>query len=790
MSRKKTGTIGILSMLLLLFMVIVVQAETIKIPWPTDVTHTYKGGFALYSGHNGMDINASSGTVLYAPFDGTATFYQRYRPVNGTNVYVSYGNYVEITSTDERCPGYKVIICHMSSFSGASFKVNAVNATGYYSDHSGAMSVASWNSATDKIANCGTKEVYMGDIVGYSGSTGRSTGPHLHITLYKGSTLVDPYSYFDDTISAYDYARSVMIKSEIPTLYIDETNTFLWYVKEGIDKSTVRWKAEPSGIVEINNNGDVKGKAEGVATVRAYVVRKDGKEIPSPESRTITVKKPTIKLNYTTATIYGNETLQLKATVEGPKKDVVWKVNSTLYSRVDNNGLVKMGSMETTKAVATTVTATANGVSATCKVTRKPALLKFIQDNWMLNAGVSKTIKVSARGTSKVKYASNNTKVATVDSSTGKVTIKKEGTAKITATGGGGLASYTIKAKPTVKVNATSLKLNMDTSKKLKVTVKGSSARKKWSSSNAKIASVSSNGKIKAKAPGTATITVTVKGVHGNVSASCKVTVVGPTITLNKTSLKLGKDEKAALIATVKNSKKNVKWKTSNSKVVSISKKKNTVTLKAKKAGTATITAYIGNAKASCKVTVQEVDWKSLYYNFLKKAETSYSYKSGKYNVTSKAGSFYLIHLNSDKIPELAVSWDSVGYGGPESFNVFTVKNEKVVFCGSVSQKGRYNLVYNRKYKAISNGWWTNGVGGSGEALWIVKNGKLVEYKYAYCYMDKGGYSYKTGNTSASAKKVSRSASNSFCKKYFNSKNQVAGTRLRNIESVRLKQFK
>lgn len=47
-----------------------------KIPWPTDVTNTYKGGFSLYAGHNGMDINAKSSSVLYAPFDGTAVFRQ------------------------------------------------------------------------------------------------------------------------------------------------------------------------------------------------------------------------------------------------------------------------------------------------------------------------------------------------------------------------------------------------------------------------------------------------------------------------------------------------------------------------------------------------------------------------------------------------------------------------------------------------------------------------------------------------------------------------------------------
>lgn len=790
MSKKKTGMIGLLSLLLMLFFVVTVHAEIIDIPWPTDVEHTYKGGFSLYSGHNGMDINASSGTILYAPFDGKATFYQRYRPVGDTDVYVSYGNYVEIVSTDERCPGYKIVICHMSRFSGASFKVNAVNAADYYKDTSGTMAVASWNSSTDKIVKCGTKDVYMGDIVGYSGSTGRSTGPHLHVTLYKGSSLLDPYSYFDDTISAYDYARSVKIESEIPTLYIDETNTFLWSVKEGIDKSTVRWKAEPSGIIEINNKGDVKGKAEGEVTVRAYVLRKDGKEIMSPDSRTITVKKPTIKLNYEKATVYGNETLQLKATVEGPQKEVAWKASSTLYSTVDKNGLVKMGSMETTRTVTTTITATANGVSATCKITREPGIIKFSNTSYTLNAGVVKTIKPTTKGVEKVKYTSNNTKVATVDSSTGKVTVIKEGTAKITAAGSGRSASYTIKAKPVVKLNKSSLKMNMDSGQKLTVTVKGSSARKKWTSSNPNVASVTSTGTIKPKKAGTTTIKVSVNGVHGTVSATCKVTVVAPKITLNKNSLDLVKNKTVTLTATVKNTKKTVKWKSNNSKIVSLTRNGNKVVIKGKKVGSATITAYIGDVKATCKIKVEESNWKGLYYNFLKKAESSFNYKEGKYTHTAKAKSFYLLHLNDDSIPELILSQETVNFGAPENFWVYTVKNNKVVYAGSVFFKGASNVYYNKKYKAISNGWWTNGIGGAGEALWIVKNGKLKQYKYAYEYYYNGRWVYETGNTGSAAKKVSKGAAQAFSKKYFNSKDKISGTRLQNNESVRKKKFK
>ena len=71
-----------------------------------------------------------------------------------------------------------------------------------------------------------------------------------------------------------------------------------------------------------------------------------------------------------------------------------------------------------------------------------------------------------------------------------------------------------------------------------------------------------------------------------------------------KITVKVGKTKKLK----VKNLKgKKVKWKTSNKKVVKIKKtgKKTVVKLKGKKAGTAMITAKIGNKKYKCKVTVK-----------------------------------------------------------------------------------------------------------------------------------------------------------------------------------------
>jgi len=42
--------------------------------------------------------------------------------------------------------------------------------------------------------------VLQGDVIGIVGSTGVSTGPHIHFEVYEGGERVDPLQYFSNYV--------------------------------------------------------------------------------------------------------------------------------------------------------------------------------------------------------------------------------------------------------------------------------------------------------------------------------------------------------------------------------------------------------------------------------------------------------------------------------------------------------------------------------------------------------------------------------------------------------------
>lgn len=117
--------------------------------------------------HEGMDFSAPIGTEIYATGDGTVSLVQ--------TSYSGYGKHVKI----DHGFGYQSIYAHMNDF---------------------------------KVRQ--GQKVKRGDVIGYVGSTGISTGPHVHYEVVKKGKKVNPQLYyFQDDLDAEDYERMIEIST-------------------------------------------------------------------------------------------------------------------------------------------------------------------------------------------------------------------------------------------------------------------------------------------------------------------------------------------------------------------------------------------------------------------------------------------------------------------------------------------------------------------------------------------------------------------------------------------------
>lgn len=178
--------------------------------------------------------------------------------------------------------------------------------------------------------------------------------------------------------------------------------------------------------------------------------------------------------------------------------------------------------------------------------TTKPTVKKVVKvslskKSVVLVKGRSTTVKVKVSPTNatnkKLKWTTSNSKVAVVNSQ-GKITAKGKGTATIKVMALDGSNKYAT-IKVTVKQPVTSVKLNRNSANlkvkgkakqktvTLRATVNPKNANNKsvsWKSSNTRIATVNSKGKVTAKKRGTCYITATAKD-GSKKSAKCKIVV-------------------------------------------------------------------------------------------------------------------------------------------------------------------------------------------------------------------------------------------------------------------------
>jgi murein DD-endopeptidase MepM/ murein hydrolase activator NlpD len=113
--------------------------------------------------HTGIDFTAKSGTPIYASGNGTVV-----HPGDlggsgyGIQIVISHGS------------GYHTLYAHLSR----------------------------------AVARPGQR-VKRGDLIGYVGSTGRSTAPHLHYEVIKNGRKINPINFFFNDLTAAEYAALV-----------------------------------------------------------------------------------------------------------------------------------------------------------------------------------------------------------------------------------------------------------------------------------------------------------------------------------------------------------------------------------------------------------------------------------------------------------------------------------------------------------------------------------------------------------------------------------------------------
>lgn len=271
--------------------------------------------------------------------------------------------------------------------------------------------------------------------------------------------------------------------------------------------------------------------------------------------------------------------------------------SNTKVAVVDAKGVV------TAKGPGTaTITAVSGSYKAVYRVTVKQHLA-FAKSTVTLYAKGTpskttlKVTKTEVNGT--VQYTSSNTKVATVNAK-GEVAAKKAGTATITAKCGAYTAVCKVTVqKPSLKLSKSKATLYTKGSTKLslKTQKNGVSGTVKYSTSNKKVATVSSKGVVTAKKAGTVTITAKC----GSYKATCKITVKKPTLKLSKASASVKKGNTVTIKAKATPSGK-ITYKSSNKKVASVNSKG---IVKGLKKGKATITVTCNGVSKKFKVTVK-----------------------------------------------------------------------------------------------------------------------------------------------------------------------------------------
>ena len=334
---------------------------------------------------------------------------------------------------------------------------------------------------------------------------------------------VEPWKNFKTVVEMVD--AKVKLSKTKATIEKGKTLTLKATVtpSELIDKS-VKWKSSNKNVATVTSAGKVKGVGAGTATITCTSVSTGAKA-------TCKVTVGYVELDKAEAILEKGKTMTLKATVYPSTltdKTVTWESSNTRIATVTTAGKVKGVSAGTATI---TCTSNATGLKATCTVNVVKGTVTLNKTEAFIEKGKTTTLKATLTPTTledmSVKWTSSDKTVATVSSS-GKVKGVGYGTATITctsvATGVSATCQVTIGK---VVINMSDFSLKKTRTVTLVATVYPTTLTDKsvtWKSSDTKVATVSSSGKVKGVGAGTATITCTSNAT--GLKGTCTVTVL------------------------------------------------------------------------------------------------------------------------------------------------------------------------------------------------------------------------------------------------------------------------
>lgn len=304
-------------------------------------------------------------------------------------------------------------------------------------------------------------------------------------------------------------------------------------------------------------------------------------------------------------------------------KTVTWNSTNTDAVTVDNGVVTAVGEGSST------VTATVGEKVATINYTvRIPLESITINGDETLSKNEEKTLTVTYNPTNTtdnktVDWESSNPEIVSIDS-TGKITGKKGGTAKITATVGNVKAEKEVK----VVVPIESVSLSGDDSilkgetKRLTATINPEDTTDDktitWSSDNENVLFVDQNGQIRGIKEGTANVKAVVAGKETTKQITVNEIHINSIAIDGDQEFEMIKNQTKNLSVTINpentTDDKGVVWKTNNEEVARVD---NDGKVTALKEGEATITATVGTNETSVKINVKEIHINSVVINEL-----------------------------------------------------------------------------------------------------------------------------------------------------------------------------